>query len=146
MTLVAVLCTLALTAVPAVAVAGGDGLPASGGISMFTSFLQMALALLVVVGLILLIYYGATRLMKTVPAFGQAGRLIRLLEIRPLGPRKSLVLVEVEGEYLLLAVSDNQITLIKQITMLEEIEVLEDKGSHSSFLSFLGRSATPPQP
>lgn len=137
----AALCTLALAAVPAGA-AAGEVLPPSGGISMFASFLQMALALLVVVGLILLIYYGATRLMKTVPAFGQAGRLIRVLEVRPLGPRKSLVLVEVEGEYLLLAVSDNQVAFIKQINMLEEIEVLEGKGAHGSFLSFLGRSSS----
>lgn len=126
---------------PTVAVASEGGLQASGGVSLFSSFLQMALALLVVVGLILLVYYGTTRLVKAVPSFGQAGRLIRVLEVRPLGPRKALVLVEVGGEYLLLASTDNQLALIKQINMVEEIEVLEERPARGTFLSFLQRSS-----
>lgn len=122
--------------------AADQGLPASGGMSLFTSFLQMALALLVVVGLILVVYYAATRLVKAVPSFGQAGRLIRVLEVRPLGPRRALVLVEVGGEYLLLASTDNQLALVKKINMLEEIEVLEEKAARNSFLSFLNKSSS----
>lgn len=124
---------------PTIAVAAEGGLPASGGVSLVTSFIQMALALVVVVGLILLVYYGATRLVKVVPSFGQAGRQIRVLEVRPLGPRKALVLVEVGGEYLLLATTDQQITLIKQINMLEEIEVIDEQPGRGAFLSFLKR-------
>lgn len=142
MTLRAALC-LAVVAT-AQAAAGGEGLPSSGGMSLFGSFLQMALALLVVVGLILLVYYATTRLMKSVPSFGQVGRLIRVLEVRGLGPRKALVLVEVGGEYLLLASTDNQLRLIKKIDMLEEIEVLEEKAPRSSFLAFLNKSSSTP--
>lgn len=142
MTALSVLCALVL-ALP-VGAAASDALPASSGMSLFTSFLQMALALLVVVGLILLVYYGTTRLVKAVPSFGQAGRLIRVLEVRPLGPRKALVLVEVGGEYLLLASTDNQLSLVKQIDMLEEIEVLEERTARGSFLSFLNKSSSSP--
>jgi len=123
--------------------AGSEGLPASG-MSLFSSFLQMSLALLVVLGLILVVYYGATRVMRSVPTFGQVGRLIRVLEVRALGPRKALVLVEVGGEYLLLASTDSQLNLIKKIEMLEEIEVLEEKAPGSSFLAFLNKSSSRP--
>ncbi|MGE0156635.1 MAG: flagellar biosynthetic protein FliO [Geobacter sp.] len=124
--------------------AGSEGLPASSGMSLFSSFLQMSLALLVVLGLILVVYYGATRVMRSVPTFGQVGRLIRVLEVRALGPRKALVLVEVGGEYLLLASTDSQLNLIKKIEMLEEIEVLEEKAPGSSFLAFLNKSSSRP--
>jgi len=122
--------------------AASEALPASNGMSFFASFLQMSLALLVVVGVILLVYYGATRLVKAVPSFGQAGRHIRVLEVRPLGPRKGLVLVEVGGEYLLLSSTDSQLALVKKIDMLEEIEVLEEKPARVSFLSFLNKSSS----
>lgn len=142
MTLRAALC-LALVTTAQLATAS-EGLPSSGGMSLFSSFLQMALALLVVVGLILLVYYGTTRLMKSVPAFGQVGRLIRVLEVRTLGPRRALVLVEVGGEYLLLASTDNQLRLIKKIDMLEEIEVLDETAPRSPFLAFLNKSSSKP--
>lgn len=142
MTLRAALCS-ALVATAQLANAS-EGLPSSGGMSLFSSFMQMALALLVVVGLILLVYYGTTRLMKSVPAFGQVGRLIRVLEVRALGPRKSLVLVEVGGEYLLLASTDNQLRLVKKIDMLEEIEVLDETAPRSPFLAFLNKSSSTP--
>lgn len=131
---------------PGCAVAG-EGQPAGGGsISLFASFLQMSLALAVVVGLILLVYYGATRLVKTVPSFGQAGKAIRVVEVRALGPRKTLVLVEVGGEYLLLASTDNQLALLKQIDMLEEIEVLSEKTERSPFLAFLNKTSSNVRP
>jgi flagellar protein FliO/FliZ len=106
---------------------------------MLASFLQMGLALIVVVGLILVTYYAANRLMKTMPAFRPGGQHIRVVEVRPMGPRKALMLIEVSGEYLLLASSDNNISLIKQIDMLEEIEVVDEPSARSSFLSFLNR-------
>lgn len=134
---------LGLLAIPALA-AAGEGLPPSGGMSLFVSFLQMGLALLVVLGLILLVYYGTTRLVKAVPAFGQSGRQIRVIETRPLGPRKALILVEVGGEYLLLSSTESQITLLKQINMLEEIELLDDGADRKSFLAFLNKSTSRP--
>jgi flagellar protein FliO/FliZ len=64
---------------------------------------------------------------------------IRLVETRYLGPKKSLLLIEVGGEYLLLANSDSQISLIKQIDMLEEIEVIQEKQVQSRFATLLNR-------
>jgi flagellar protein FliO/FliZ len=64
---------------------------------------------------------------------------IRLVETRYFGPKKALLLVEVGGEYLLLSSSDSGLTLIKQIDMLEEIEIIEEKPEHSSFATLLTR-------
>jgi len=49
------------------------------------------------------------------------------------------LLVEVGGEYLLLSSSDAGLTLIKQIDMLEEIEIIEEKPEQSSFATLLAR-------
>lgn len=68
-----------------------------------------------------------------------ASKYIRLVETRYLGPKKALLLIEVGGEYLLLSSSDSGISLIKQIDMLEDIEVIEEKPEQSAFTTVLAR-------
>jgi len=99
-----------------------------GGFSLLGSFLQMLAALAIVVGLILLFHYISNRWLKNVQGGFGAPRYIRMIETRYLAPKKSLLLIEVGGEYLLLASAGDQITFVKQIDMLEEIEVLEMSG------------------
>ena len=108
--------------------------------SFLASFLQMIAALAVVVGLILVTWHFSARLMRGVPVGQQPGaKHIRLLETRYLGPKRALLLIEVGGEYLLLSSSDNNLTLVKQINMLEEIEVVEEKTGVSGFAAVLAR-------
>lgn len=99
-----------------------------GSYSLLGSFVQMLGALAVVVGLILLFYYVSNRWLKAGPVPGGLPRYIRLVESRYLAPKKSLLLVEVGGEYLLLSSSGDGMQFIKQVDMLEEIEVLDSKG------------------
>ncbi len=113
--------------------------PGTGGYSLFASFIQMLFALMVVLGLMMATYYGVNRLMKTMPGLRQTGRYIRVVEVKPMGPRKALILVEISGEYLLLSSCDNSISFLKQIDMLEEIEVLDEPSGKKTFLSFLQR-------
>jgi flagellar protein FliO/FliZ len=56
---------------------------------------------------------------------GAAQKYIRIIETRFLAPKKSLMLVEIGGEYLLLSSSGEGLQFIKQIDMLEEIEVID---------------------
>jgi flagellar protein FliO/FliZ len=108
--------------------------------SFLASFLQMIAALALVVGLILITWHFSSKLMRGFPAGKQLlSKHIRLVETRYLGPKKALVLVEVGGEYLLLSSSDAGLTLIKQIDMLEEIEIIEEKPEQSSFSVLLAR-------
>ena len=108
--------------------------------SFLASFLQMIAALALVVGLILITWHFSSKLMNGLPVGRQLlSKHIRLIETRYLGPKKSLILIEVGGVYLLLSNSDTGLTLIKQINMLEEIEVMEEKREQSSFATLLAR-------
>jgi flagellar protein FliO/FliZ len=61
------------------------------------------------------------------------------VETRYVTPKKSLLLVEVGGEYLLLSSSGDQLNLVKHINMLEEIEVLEIPGEEKPGGAFRAR-------
>lgn len=102
------------------------GASAGGGPELAASVAQMAGSLLLVIGIILILYYLAGRFMK-VPQ-GGGFHYIRVVETRHLAPKKSLVLVEVGGEYLLLSNSGEGVNFIKQVDMLEEIEVVGERG------------------
>jgi flagellar protein FliO/FliZ len=104
--------------------------------SFVSSFLQMIAALSIVIGLILLAKYFSARLMSGAPG-AMSSRHIRIIETRHLSPKKSLMLVEVGGEYLLLASSEEGINLLKKVDIIEEIEVVEEKGGLSSGLAGL---------
>jgi flagellar protein FliO/FliZ len=99
---------------------------ASGGPDLAGSVAQMIGSLVLVVGIILILYYLAGRFLK-VPN-GTSFRYIRVVETRHLAPKKSLVLVEVGGEYLLLSSSGEGVSFIKQVEMLEEIEIVDERG------------------
>ncbi len=105
-----------------------EGLPGQE-FSFFYSFVQMTAALSVVVGLILVTRHFSARFLGGGTMARFASRHIRLLETRPISPKKSLILVEVGGEYLLLANTENRLTLLKQVDMIEEIEVIEEAAS-----------------
>ena len=99
------------------------------GYSFFSSFLQMIAALAVVIGLILLTRHFSGKFLGAVPASRLTAKHIRVVETRYIAPKKALILVEVAGTYLLLASSEDNLTLVKQVDMLEEIEVLDGPGT-----------------
>lgn len=121
-------------------VQGADGQMKESSFGFLSSFLQMIAALTLVIGLILLTYYVSTRLMRKIPALRPGNQYIRVLEVRAMGPRKTLILIEVAGEYLLLSNSGEHLTLVKQINMLEEIEVVEESCTRTPFLELLKRA------
>ena len=99
---------------------------AAGGPEIAGSLAQMVGSLVLVIGIILILYYLAGKFLK-VPN-GTPFRYIRVVETRHLAPKKSLVLVEVAGEYLLLSNSGDGVSFIKQVDMVEEIEVVDERG------------------
>lgn len=108
--------------------------------SFLASFLQMIAALALVVGLILITWHFSRKLMGGLPVGQQLlPKHIRIIETRYFGPKRSLLLIEVGGEYLLLSNSEGGLALIKQIDMLEEIEVIDDKRDPRSFSTLLNR-------
>ena len=115
--------TLLFFCLPSLACAEGT---ASPDFSFFSSFLQMIAALAIVVGLILLTRHFSSKFIGVAPAGRLTSKHIRLVETRYIAPKKALVLVEVGGTYLLLASSEDSLTLVKQVDILEDIEIMEN--------------------
>ena len=108
--------------------------------SFLGSFLQMIAALSLVIGLILIIWHFSGKLMKGLPVGQQLiPKHIRLIETRYFGPKKTLLLIEVGGEYLLLSSSDSGLSFIKQIDMVEDIDVIDENPEQSRFAILLAR-------
>lgn len=107
-------------------VAGAAEGAAAPNFSFAASFVQMLAALAIVVGVIYLAFFLANRVLRGNLVKSSVPRYIRVVESRFIAPKKSLLLVEVGGEYLLLGSTDSGLNLIKQIDMLESIEVVEE--------------------
>ncbi|SNB47049.1 flagellar biosynthetic protein FliO [Geobacter sp. DSM 9736] len=125
---------------------------ADQGFSLAGSFLQMIASLAVVIGVMLVVCYISNRWLRLGQSPGGA-RYIRLVESRYLAPKKSLMLVEVGGEYLLLGSSGEGMQFIKQIDMIEEIEIVSTpelakfvpEGMKERVTELAGRFAFKPQ-
>jgi flagellar protein FliO/FliZ len=90
------------------------------GGSMAGAILQMMASLAVVIGIIFLLYYISNRWFKGMAGGrGGSGR-IRVVETRYLAPKRSLMLVEVAGEYLLLGNGSEGVRLIKKLEFADE--------------------------
>lgn len=98
----------------------------ASGFSVAAGFLQMLASLGIVVGMIFVARHLVTRIQRGGLSKRSVPKHVRVVESRFLGPKKSLILVEVGGEYLLLGSTGDGINLIKQIDMIESIEIVED--------------------
>ena len=114
--------------------------PSRQEFSFLSSFLQMLAALAIVIGLILVTRHYSGKLFKGFIPGQTPSKHIRFVETRFIGPKKSLMLVEVGGEYLLLGSTDTHITLIKDVSVLEEIEIIEEPITLREGISTLLRS------
>jgi flagellar protein FliO/FliZ len=83
------------------------------GTGQLGSGLRLLAGLLLVVGLLLLFYALSRRGLSWLPK--PRGGAIHIREMRPLGPKKSLCLVEVRGRELLLGLSADRIELLCQL-------------------------------
>lgn len=84
--------------------------------SMNSVVLRMVASLAAVLGVLLLCAVGGRRFLFRKGGLKGKQRLIRVLSSSYLGPKKSLSLVEVDGERLVLGVSQNQISMLARIS------------------------------
>ena len=94
------------------------------------SYFRMVWGLLIVLGIILLLY-GLLRKRFSLLASTE-GKNIKITELKPLGSRKMLCLVEVKGEEFLLGVSGDSIT---------HLATLQKKQTFETALHNAGREA-----
>ncbi|HET6419115.1 MAG TPA: flagellar biosynthetic protein FliO [Geobacteraceae bacterium] len=99
----------------------------AGGFSLVSGTVRMVASLAVVIGVILVFQYLSRKWMKGPFHGGSRGGYIRVVENRFLAPKKALLLVEVSGEYMLLSSCGDNINFIKQVDMIEEVEIIGEE-------------------
>ena len=105
---------------------------------MGVTTLKMLGSLVLVIGLILVVTYGIRRLRFGASPF-QGGPKMRVLGTLTLAPKRSIALIEVCGELLLLGVGTENVTLISKIEDIEDQEAggQIDQRRGGNFLSIL---------
>lgn len=83
--------------------------------SLIVSFIKMLFALAVVLGLMIASAYLLKRIISHTPAGIDNGNAINILMTRYLGPKHSIMMIEVLGQMLVVGVSSGQMTLLTQI-------------------------------
>jgi flagellar protein FliO/FliZ len=82
--------------------------------------LKMAAALVFVLAIMLGCYYLFKKTLGKKMGFAGKDRLIKVVSSAYIGPKKSIALVEVAGETLVLGISGDQMTLLSKMIQAEE--------------------------
>ena len=105
-----------------------DSRPTGKPIELIPSSLKMFSMLAVVLGIMFLLFFGFKKYVLKNTMFGGGEKLVNVLGSGFLAPKKNIVLVEVAGEVLVLGMSQDNISLLTNITDPEKIEEIKSKG------------------
>ena len=103
----------------------------------FASLLKMFSALAVVLGIMLAGLWVVRKLMKKTGTGVDDGHAIRILSTRYLGPKSSIMLVDVLGSVIVVGVTGSQISMLTTITdedSLDRLKSNRDEGRDSQAL------------
>ena len=104
--------TVLLVCVSTQALAGeGDSTP-----NLFASSLKTLGALVLVLALVLFAAWVARRYLHFLPQGASKNDNIRVISTKALGPKRSIHLLEVEGDKILIGSSENGVTLLKDFS------------------------------
>jgi len=96
------------------------------------SLLKMISALAVVLGVMLACLWAARKFMNNKGAGVDDGQMIRVLSTRYLGPKSSILLLDVLGNVIVVGVTGTQISMLTTITDEESLERLRAPRSGDS--------------
>lgn len=91
----------------------GEG-PGTG--NMFASSLKALGALVLVLAIILLVAWLAKRYLHVIPQGMNKGDAIKVIAFKVIGPKKTVHLLEVEGQKILIGSTEAGITLLKELS------------------------------
>lgn len=107
-----------------------------GKLDLFSASLKMVYTLVLVLGLMFVLFHLFKKFGLKNSVFGGEGKPIKVLSTGFLAPRKSIALVEVAGDVLVIGISNDQISLLGNVADPERIE--EIKGG-------IAKKAQPPR-
>ena len=108
---------------------------------LFSSFIKMVSALALVLGLMFVLFYLARKTVLRGQGMAPAGKVIKMIASHGLGPKKSIAVVNVAGEFLVLGIGAERITLLSKLESSSSLETLMqslDVQNGQSFTSILG--------
>jgi flagellar biosynthetic protein FliO len=91
-------------------------------LSLFPALLKMFFALAIVIGLLVATMYVLRRWLSHSPSGRRESSLIQIVSTRYLGPKCSILMVEVLGKVIVLGLAGGQITVL---TTIEDDRILE---------------------
>ncbi len=106
--------------------------------NLFQSGIRMMTALIVVIGIMLLVAYGARRFLARKGTLPGKEAMIRILATRYLGSKNSLSVVDVDGERFVIGLSPQGISFLTALSNLPETG--GEGGGENSFRKILRRN------
>lgn len=101
-------------------------------LSFFPALLKMFFALAIVIGLLVATMYVLKRYLNHSPSGGRDGSLIQIVSNRYLGPKSSILMVEVLGKVLVLGVTSSQMTVLATIDDDSALEKMNAVREHEA--------------
>jgi len=95
---------------------------------LFRSGIRMMTSLIVVVGIMLLIAYGAKRFLARKGTLPGKETMIRIMATRYLGSKNSLSVIDVDGERFVIGLSPQGISFLTTLSHVPEIKEMEGAG------------------
>ena len=110
---------------------------------LFSSLLKIISALAATVGVMIVVAYLFKKIVKKGEGEINGRELIKILSSKYLGPKSSIMLINVLGNVMVIGVSSSNISLLTEIVDSESLEQLKDvqgrKGKSVSFSDYLKR-------
>jgi flagellar protein FliO/FliZ len=107
-------------------------------ISLFSSFLKMIFALAIVLGLLIGAMYFVKRFMQQACPATDNQALINVISSKYLGPKSSIILVEVMDQIIVVGISGQQMTTLACIDDPLAVEKIRINRSNSKTVNFPG--------
>ncbi len=104
---------------------------------LFPSLLKIISALAVTVGVMIVVAYLFKKIVKKGGGVINGRELIKILSAKYLGPKSSIMLIDVLGKIMVVGISSSKISLLTEIVDSESLEQLKDvQGQEGKSASF----------
>ncbi len=97
-----------------------------GGVDFFSSLVTMVSALAVVLGIMIAAMYFLKKFIKGGGAGIDDGKFIKIISTRYIGPKCSIMLMDVLSNIIVVGIANNQITMLTTISDPKSLEHLKE--------------------